>query len=147
MGLACTRADCAGAQAPADKRSAKARPVMVLVMKELHRTGSCRSLLVAVVLDPEQLDHAVRVVRSRHPTRDPTRFWKNVVRFGTTRSDHVVMKLARERKVGQAVAMDVAHLLPPIPIFRASEAVRKGFDSRPRHDRVSDAIAGSFHPG
>jgi hypothetical protein len=41
--------------------------------------------------------------------------------------------------------MHVAHLFPPIPVFRAAEAVRDGFNSRPGHDRVTDAIAGCFH--
>jgi hypothetical protein len=41
--------------------------------------------------------------------------------------------------------MHVAHLLAPVPVFRAAEAMWDGFDSRPGHDRVSDAIAGCFH--
>jgi hypothetical protein len=41
--------------------------------------------------------------------------------------------------------MHMAHLFPPIHVFRAAEAVRNGLDSRPGHDRHSDAIAGCFH--
>jgi hypothetical protein len=81
---------------------------MVLVMKELHQTGSCRSLLVALELDPEQLDHVRRVFRAGHPAGDPAGFRQAAVGFGATGGDHLVVQLARQRQVGQAVAVDVA---------------------------------------
>jgi hypothetical protein len=117
---------------------------MVLVIKELHRPGSWRSMPVPVVLHPEKLDHSLRIFRAGHPAGDPTGVWQHMVGFRPTRGDHLVVKLAGQGQVGQAVAgprgPSPAHLF-----IRTTEAVRDGFYSWPGQDRLSDAIAGAFH--
>jgi hypothetical protein len=68
-----------------------------------------------------------------------------VVRLGATRRDHLVTELARQRQVGQAVAVNVTHLLSAVSVFDAAEAVREGFHPGPGYDRFSDEFARSDH--
>ena len=79
----------------------------------LHRKSSDRSLSVSVVLHAEQLDHPCRLLSPCNPARDPTGFGKDVVRSGTTGGDHLIAKLARQRQVGQPVAVDMAMSFRP----------------------------------
>jgi hypothetical protein len=62
-----------------------------------------------------------------------------------TGRDHLIVELARQRQVGQPVAMHVAHLLPPVAVFGAAEPVRKSLDSRPGHDGLPDPLARAHH--
>jgi hypothetical protein len=45
--------------------------------------------------------------------------------------DELVVQFARQRNVGQPVAMDVAHLFAPEAIFDAAESVRQRLHARP----------------
>lgn len=65
--------------------------------------------------------------------------------LGTTRGDHLVVELAGQGQVGEAIAMHMAHLLAPVPVFRTAETVGQGFYARPRCDRFSNQLARSRH--
>jgi len=69
-----------------------------------------------------------------------------MVGLRTTSGDYFVVKLARQRKVGEAVAMDVTHLLLAIPILCTAEPMRKSFYSGPGRDRFVDPGSRSLHP-
>jgi len=105
--------------------------------------GSQRS--TAVVLNSKELDYSGGVFRSGHPAADPSCLGQDVVGLGATSCDHLVANLARQGQVGQAVAVNVAHLSAAIPVFGAAEAVRYRFDSRPRGDSLPDPLTSSLH--
>jgi hypothetical protein len=46
------------------------------------------------------------------------------MRLGATGGDHLVVKLAGKREVGEAVAVDMTHLLAAEPVLGAAEAMR-----------------------
>jgi hypothetical protein len=54
-----------------------------------------------------------------------------MVRLRPPGGDDLVMKLARQWKVGKAVTVHVAHFLPPVAILDPAEAVRNSFNARP----------------
>jgi hypothetical protein len=107
--------------------------------------GLASSGAVAVVLHAEELDHSGCIFGSSHPAADPAGLGQDVVRLGTTRRDHLVTQLARQRQVGQAVTVDVTHLLSAIPVFGATEAVRDRLDTGPRCDRLPDQLSSAGH--
>jgi len=82
-------------------------------------------------LKPEERDYIGRVVGTRHPAAHPTRLRKDVVWLGTTCGNHLVTKLARHRQIGDPIAVHVAHLFSPIPVFGAAETMRQCFHARP----------------
>src|SRR3989442_9887402 len=67
------------------------------------------------------------------------------MRLGAARRDQLVVQAPRHRKVGEAVAVDVPHLLLAVEIFGASKTVRLGGDARPRPDLLPDLLARCLH--
>ena len=67
------------------------------------------------------------------------------MRLRLTGCDDRVVKPARQREIGQPVAVDVPHLPAPDAVFDAAKTMRMGFDTRPRGDRLTDQLTCALH--
>ena len=57
----------------------------------------------------------------------------------------LVVQLSRQWEVGEAIAVDVAHLLASIPVFDAAEPVRECLHPGPRRHPAADFLSGASH--
>jgi hypothetical protein len=68
-----------------------------------------------------------------------------VVRLRPAGGDKLIVQLAWQRQVGKSIAVHVAHLFAPIPVFDATEPVRHSLHPRPGRDLVADQLTSSIH--
>ena len=84
---------------------------------------------------PEQRERVLRLLGRADRDGDPAGFRQHVVRAGAALGDQLVADPARERKVGDPVAMEMPELAPANAELDAAESVRRSFHARPRlHD-------------
>ena len=119
-----------------------------------HARRCCRAHRLrdagALVAQPEQLDHLVRVLVGLDRLRDPARVRQDVVRVRAAGLDEHVAHRALERQVGEPVAVQVAELALAEPELDAAEAVRvrrsRPPSSRPRARSVRRASIAAVLP-
>src|SRR5438309_11675896 len=79
-------------------------------------TGRCAAGAAgALVRHPEQIDHVLGPVLVADWSRDPTRVGQYVMRSRPAGRDQLIPDSAREREIGDPVAMEVAQLPAPKP--------------------------------
>ena len=97
----------------------------------------------ALVAQPEELDHLVRVLVGLDRLRDPAGLRQDVVRLRAAGLDEHVANRALERQVGEPVAVQVPELALAEPELDAAEAVRVDGHALPARDLALDPCAGA----